>query len=43
MEAPKSLFLETIASFPGMLEKQEMWEVTVDPLKKNLAALPIPV
>lgn len=29
MEAPNSLCLETAASFPGTLEKQEMWEVTV--------------
>lgn len=43
MEAPNSLCLETAASFPGTLEKQEMWEVPAGALEESLAAPPIPV
>lgn len=40
MEAPKSLCLETTASFPGTLEKQEMWEVTAGPLEEKPGSSP---
>lgn len=40
MEAPKSLRLETAASFPGTSEKQEMWEVTVGPLEDKPGSSP---